>query len=232
MSAAAAALGVVPATAAPHDTRAEVDRLYTEAEKATEAYNKADERAGTLRRQVTDAQDRIARQQLRINTMRDRLGSLAGAQYRAGGLDPSLALLFSDDPDDYLDKATALDRITAHQAGELRELQDAMRDLAQERAEATRRLGELERSRRAVATHKRTVERKLARPAGSWTACRRPSARPTTGPPARRATGWPSPAARCPSPAGRPPRWPPPAPPSAGPTSGAPTGPPASTARA
>ncbi|MFF9163103.1 NlpC/P60 family protein [Streptomyces longwoodensis] len=163
MSAAAAALGVVPATAAPHDTRAEVDRLYTEAEKATEAYNKADERAGTLRRQVTDAQDRIARQQLRINAMRDRLGSLAGAQYRAGGLDPSLALLFSDDPDDYLDKAAALDRITAHQAGELRELQDAMRDLAQERAEATRRLGELERSRRAVATHKRTVERKLAR---------------------------------------------------------------------
>ncbi|MFI1003481.1 NlpC/P60 family protein [Streptomyces galbus] len=163
MSAAAAALGAVPATAAPHDTRAEVDRLYTEAEKATEAYNKADERAGTLRRQVTDAQDRIARQQLRINTMRDRLGSLAGAQYRAGGLDPSLALLFSDDPDDYLDKAAALDRITAHQAGELRELQDAMRDLAQERAEATRRLSELERSRRAVATHKQTVERKLAR---------------------------------------------------------------------
>ncbi|MFF9276181.1 C40 family peptidase [Streptomyces griseosporeus] len=167
LSAAAAALGAVPAgtaAAAPHeDTRAEVDRLYEEAEQATEAYNKAGEKADALRERVTTAQDRIARQQDRINTMREALGSLAGAQYRAGGLDPSLALLFSDDPDDYLDKAAALDRINAHQAGQLRELQTAMRELAQERAEATRALGELEQSRAAVARHKKTVERKLAR---------------------------------------------------------------------
>ncbi|MCL7423670.1 NlpC/P60 family protein [Streptomyces sp. NPDC052415] len=164
ISAAAAAFGAVPATAAPHDdTRAEVDRLYEEAEQATEAYNKADERADSLRREVGTAQDRIARQQERINSMREALGSLAGAQYRSGGLDPSLALLFSDDPDDYLDKAAVLDRISARQAGELKELQDAMRDLSQERSEASRKLGELEKSRKAVAAHKRTVEGKLAK---------------------------------------------------------------------
>ncbi|MFG2118499.1 NlpC/P60 family protein [Streptomyces sp. NPDC048710] len=164
LSAAAAALGAVPAQAAPHgDTRAEVDHLYEEAERATQAYDKADERADVLRREVRDAQDHIARQQQRINTMRERLGSLAGAQYRAGGIDPAVALLFSDDPDDYLDKAATLDRIGAQQAGELRELSTAMRELAQERAEAAGKLAALEQSRRAVATHKRTVERKLAR---------------------------------------------------------------------
>ncbi|MFE7648886.1 C40 family peptidase [Streptomyces phaeoluteigriseus] len=168
LTAAAAALGAVatavPATAAPHeDTRTEVDRLYEAAEKATEAFNEAGERAGVLRRQVGDAQDRIARKQERINGLRERLGSLAGAQYRSGGLDPSLALLFSDDPADYLDKASVLDRITTHQAGELKDLQDALRGLAQERAEATRRLGDLEKSREAVEKHKRTVEQKLAK---------------------------------------------------------------------
>jgi cell wall-associated NlpC family hydrolase len=167
MSAAAAALGVLPATsavAAPHDdTRAEVDRLYEEAEQATEAYNKADERADDLRTEVGTAQDVIARQQERINRMREALGSLAGAQYRSGGLDPSLALLFSDDPDDYLDKASVLDRITTHQAGELKELQEAMRELAQERSVAAEKLRELEKSRKAVASHKRTVEKKLAK---------------------------------------------------------------------
>lgn len=157
-------LGAVPATAAPHDTtRAEVDRLYEDAEKATEAYNKADETADTLRRQVSDAQDRIARQQQRINTMRESLGSLAGAQYRSGGLAPALALLFSDDPADYLDKASVLDRITAHEAGELRDLQSAMRELAQERVEAVGKLAELTRNRKAVAAHKETVEKKLAK---------------------------------------------------------------------
>ncbi|WP_309059970.1 NlpC/P60 family protein [Streptomyces sp.] len=163
LSVTAAALGAVPAAATPYDdTRAEVDRLYEEAEKATEAYNAADERADGLRRQVRTAQDGIARQQERINAMRESLGSLAGAQYRSGGLDPSLALLLSDDPEDYLDKASVLDRITVRQAGELRKLRGALRSLAQDRAEAARTLGALEKSRKAVAAHKRTVEGKLA----------------------------------------------------------------------
>ncbi|MEV5841730.1 NlpC/P60 family protein [Streptomyces sp. NPDC051985] len=164
LSAAAAALGAVPASAAPHpDGRAEVDRLYQQAEEATEAYNKADEKADALRREVNDSQDRIARQQQRINTMREALGSLAGAQYRSGGIDPTVALLFSDDPQDYLDRASLIDRIDVRRAGQLRELQGAMRELAQERAETAGKLAELERSRKAVASHKSTVEKKLAR---------------------------------------------------------------------
>lgn len=167
LSAAAAALAAVPDTpalAAPRDdTRAEVDRLYTEAEKATEAYNAADERADRLRGQVNDAQDRVARQQERVNSLRDALGSLAGAQYRTGGLDPSLALLFSADPDDYLDRAAVLHRIGVQQAGRLGQLQDALRDLGRERAEVAGRLTELEKNRRAAAAHKRAVEDKLAR---------------------------------------------------------------------
>ncbi|MER6067712.1 NlpC/P60 family protein [Streptomyces sp. NPDC001817] len=164
LSAAAAALGAVPAQAAPHDdSRAEVDRLYQEAEQATQAYDKAQEREGTLRREVRDAQDLIARQQQHVNALREALGSLAGAQYRAGGIDPAVALLFSDDPDDYLDKASTLDRITSQQAGQLRELQLAMRELAQERSVAAGKLAELESSRKAVVVHKRTVVQKLAK---------------------------------------------------------------------
>ncbi|SFY50540.1 C40 family peptidase [Streptomyces sp. F-1] len=161
---AAAALGAAPAHAAPHaDARAEVDRLYTEAEQATQAYDKAEERADGLRREVRYAQDRIARRQQEVNTLREELGSLAGAQYRSGGIDPAVALLFSADPDDYLDKAATLDRIGAEQSGRLRELRSALRELDQERAETAGKLAELDRSRRAVAAHKRTVERKLAR---------------------------------------------------------------------
>ncbi|MGW8061078.1 NlpC/P60 family protein [Streptomyces ziwulingensis] len=164
LSVAAAVLAAVPATAAPHDDRrAEVDRLQTEAEQATEAYNEADARTDALREEVGAAQDAIARQQERINGMRETLGSLAGAQYRSGGIDPSLALLLSADPDDYLDKASVLDRITTRRAGDLRELQEALRDLAQDRAEAGRKLTELEEGRKAVAAHKKTVERKLAK---------------------------------------------------------------------
>ncbi|MFH8340976.1 NlpC/P60 family protein [Streptomyces sp. AM6-12] len=164
LSAAAAALGAVPAHAAPHpDARAEVDRLYTQAEQATQEYDQAQERTDALRREVRDAQDRVARRQQDVNALREELGSLAGAQYRSGGIDPAVALLFSDDPDDYLDKAATLDRISAQEAGRLRELRSALRELDQERAEAATELDALDRSRRAVAAHKRTVEGKLAR---------------------------------------------------------------------
>ena len=167
MSAAAAAAGALPAGsagAAPHkDTRSEVDRLYHEAERATEAFDRAGERAGRLRREVNDAQDRVARQQLRVNSLREELGSLAGAQYRSGGLPSSLQLFLSSRPDDYLDKAAVLDRITARQAGRLRDFGAALRELDQERAETTGKLAELEKARKAVARHKRTVEHQLAR---------------------------------------------------------------------
>ncbi len=162
---AAAALGAGAANADPHDgpqaSRATVDRLFAEAEKATEQFNQADEKADRLREQVAQTQDSVARGQERINRMRGALGSVAGAQYRSGGMDPALALLLSEDPDSYLEKAATLDRISERQATALHDLGQAQRKLGQQRAEASRDLAELERSRAAVARHKRTVERKL-----------------------------------------------------------------------
>ncbi|GEB56686.1 C40 family peptidase [Streptomyces gardneri] len=164
---AAASLGAVPASADPGPgdsaaTRATVDRLFEEAEKATEGYNKADEKTDALRRTVSRAQDGLARGQDRINHMRGALGSVAGAQYRSGGIDPALALLLSSDPDSYLERASALDRVTARQGVALGELRREQRRLNQKRDEARTALAELERSRADVARHKRAVERKLA----------------------------------------------------------------------
>lgn len=163
---AATALGAVPASAdpsgTPEATRATVDRLYEEAERATEGYNKADERADTLRGTLSEAQDSVARGQERVNRMRDALGSVAGAQYRSGGIDPALALLLSSDPDSYLDRASVLDRVASRQSVALTQFQGELRRLGQERTEAGRLLAELEHSRSQAARHKRTVERKLA----------------------------------------------------------------------
>ncbi|MCI3221677.1 NlpC/P60 family protein [Streptomyces sp. NP-1717] len=163
---AAAALGTAPAGADPRDTaeatRSTVDRLFEEAEKATERYNAADEHADALRARVDRLRDSTARGQERVNRMRGALGSIAGAQYRSGGIDPALALLLSSDPDSYLGRAEVLDRVSDRQALALRDIGQVQRKLGQQREEATEDLAELERSRAAVARHKRTVEAKLA----------------------------------------------------------------------
>ncbi|PZT74658.1 MULTISPECIES: C40 family peptidase [unclassified Streptomyces] len=164
---AAATLGTAGAHAEPQDTPqsvgARVDRLYTEAERATERYNRAGEDVARLRGEVNRAQDRAARTQERINRMGDELGSAARAEYRSGGIDPSLALLLTSDPDSYLDRAAAVTLAGTHRAHALDELRRARRALAQTRAEAARSLAGLERGREAVGRHKRTVQHKLAR---------------------------------------------------------------------
>ncbi|MFH8367319.1 NlpC/P60 family protein [Streptomyces sp. NPDC018031] len=165
---AAAALSAVPATAEPGEpgpratARSAVDRLYTQAERATEAYNAAAERGARLRRDANRIQDRVARDQERVNRMRDALGALAGAQYRSGGIDPGVALLLTSDPESYLEKAGTLERIGNRQSGRLHALRTALRELRQQRAEATGKLAEIAESRAVAARHKKSVQRKLA----------------------------------------------------------------------
>ncbi|QES52640.1 hypothetical protein DEJ50_24425 [Streptomyces venezuelae] len=153
--------GAAPADPAG-DARARVDRLFEEAEQATERFNAAGERSAKLRAEVRHAQDAVARSQDRINTMRGVLGAFAGAQYRSGGLDPTMELLLTEDPDDYLEKAGTLDRLTGRQARQLAALREEQRALTQQRTEASRKLGELEELRADVARHKRSVTAKLA----------------------------------------------------------------------
>ncbi|MCF3104232.1 C40 family peptidase [Streptomyces roseoverticillatus] len=168
----AAAAMAPPAVARPGDTarddrsggtvKSQVDRLYEQAERATEKFNQAGERAGELRRKVADATDRVARGQERVNHMRTALGMIAAAQYRSGAVDPALQLLLSSDPDGYLERAATLDRVSDRQSEQLKALLGAQRSLRQERTEAARMLGELEDTRKAVEHHKRDVESKLA----------------------------------------------------------------------
>ena len=67
-----------------------MDRLYHEAEVATEKYNGAKEKADTAAAGPLDAPGRGRPRTERLNAARDALGSLAAAQYRAGGLDPAV----------------------------------------------------------------------------------------------------------------------------------------------
>ena len=166
--AAAALAPTAPAGATPTDDKpsadtvnSRVDRLYEQAESATEKYNGAAERTGKLRRQVEHAQDRVARLQSKVNGARDSLATLAGAQYREGGIDPTLALMLTEDPDGYLDKAATLDRVSSRQMLKLRQLQATQRELRQQRTEATGKLERLDGLQRALKRQKKDVQRKL-----------------------------------------------------------------------
>ncbi|MFF7360520.1 NlpC/P60 family protein [Streptomyces sp. NPDC008125] len=165
-AAAAVALTSQAAHADPKPTKSEVkakvDKLYSEAEKASEKYNGAKEQQDKLKKEVDAIQDKVAREQDELNALRSDLGSIATAQYRSGGIDPSVQLFFSSDPDSFLDQASALDSLTAKQAESLEKIQAKQRTLAQERKEAQGKLGELAEVREALGKNKKASQAKLA----------------------------------------------------------------------
>ncbi|MEU2617817.1 NlpC/P60 family protein [Streptomyces sp. NPDC007157] len=168
VAAAAVALSANAANAAPgekpskDEVKAKVDALYEEAEQATEKLDGAQEKQAALEKQINTLQDSVARGQQALNTLRDGLGSMASAQYRTGGIDPSVALFLSSNPDDYLDKASMMDQLSGQQVEALKKIQAKQRELAQQRSEASGKLKDLADVRADYAEKKQEVQSKLS----------------------------------------------------------------------
>ncbi|MDQ1039180.1 cell wall-associated NlpC family hydrolase [Streptomyces sp. V3I8] len=165
---AAVALSAQAANAAPSEkpgkdeVKAKVDKLYEEVERATDKANGAEEKQEKLEKEIGTLQDQVARGQDDLNSMRDGLGLMASSQYRTGAIDPSVQLFLSADPDDYLDKASTIDQLSAQQVDALKKVQDKQRVLAQQREEAAGKLKELSDTRKTLGKKKKEVQSKLA----------------------------------------------------------------------
>ncbi|GAA2741445.1 MULTISPECIES: C40 family peptidase [Kitasatospora] len=144
------------------DVKAQVDQLYDEAERASEKYNAARELQRTLQSETTALQDQVAAGQDELNRLRQDLSAVAAAQYRAGGIDPTVRLMLDSDPDGYLAGVRSLDQATDRQNETLRQVLDRQRRLDQRRDEAAAKLTELDRVRQTLADSKDDVRQRLA----------------------------------------------------------------------
>ncbi|MEZ7158673.1 NlpC/P60 family protein [Streptomyces sp. MAD19A] len=154
--------GAAHAAPRPAPAGAEVDRLYREAEVATEKYNGAEEKADSARERLRDLQDETARAQARLNKAREALGTVAAAQYRDGGLDPALRLMLSDDPDAYLDGAALTERAGSRHHAELGRVRAQLREIEKLRGAARVEVKTLTTRRAELGRHKRTITEKLS----------------------------------------------------------------------
>ncbi|MFF8877705.1 C40 family peptidase [Streptomyces flaveolus] len=154
----------------PAQVRAEVAKLYQEAEVATEKYNGAKEKADAAERRLEELRDEVARKEDRLNATRETLGSVAAAQYRSGGLDPALQLALSADPDRYLEGAEFVERVGSRQTAAVGRARKELRDVEQlrgaariELASLTSRQDELKRHRTTITDKLETARRLLSR---------------------------------------------------------------------
>ncbi|MFJ9340938.1 NlpC/P60 family protein [Streptomyces sp. NPDC101733] len=167
LATAAVALSTQSAMAAPEkptkdEAKTQVDAYYEESEQAGEKANAAKDRQDKLEKEIAQLQDQVARGQADLNDLRNTLGSMATAQYRGGGLDQSMTLLLSEDPESYLDNSSALQQLSGKQVEAISKIQAKQRSLAQQRAEAATKLADLDATRKELAEKKKTAQAKLA----------------------------------------------------------------------
>lgn len=145
----------------PAQVKAKVDKLYQEAEVATEKYNGAREKAEAAEKRLATLQDEAARRTQKLNSARDELGSMAAAQYRDSGLDPALQLALSADPDRYLDGAEFAERAGSRQASSVARVREQLREIEQLRGASHIELSSLKSRQAELKRHKKTINGKL-----------------------------------------------------------------------
>ncbi|MGW7356427.1 peptidoglycan DD-metalloendopeptidase family protein [Streptomyces sp. NPDC054802] len=148
---------------------AEVARLYAEAARATEQYERGRRAADRQRIEAGRLQDRLVRQRERLAAVHDTIGGVAREQYRTGG---SLALtgrlLLADDPDALLrgyrvaDRAEkAVSRLLDQERAAERQFTAAERDARAAWNELAVRSSRLAAVRRGIETKLETAQWKL-----------------------------------------------------------------------
>ncbi len=145
----------------PEQVRAKVAKLYQQAEVATEKYNGAKEKADKAQENLEELRDQAARRTERLNTARDELGSVAAAQYRGGGIDPSWQLALSADPDQYLDGAALAERVGSRHSADVASVRKQLLEIERLRGAARVELGTLKTRQTELKRHKKTVTSKL-----------------------------------------------------------------------
>lgn len=125
-----------PAQAAPNleQVRAQVQDLESKAEAATERYNEARNELADVRTTLDALKAKVRRERREMREILGAVDDLARAAYTSGGLDTSLQLLLSEDPNEFLAQSAALDAVQRGQAAALRKTATARLRLAQSEA--------------------------------------------------------------------------------------------------
>ncbi|MFB7262662.1 NlpC/P60 family protein [Streptomyces nojiriensis] len=145
----------------PAQVKSEVDRLYEEAEAATEQYNGAKERADEAERALTGLREETARKTDQLNTARSALGTLAASQYRSGSLGTAVQLALSSDPQEYLSQAAFISRAGDRNAAGITTVRRRLDEVGKLREQAAGRLADLRSRQDELAGHKAVIEEKL-----------------------------------------------------------------------
>jgi cell wall-associated NlpC family hydrolase len=162
-----ATLGLVPGSPAQaepdiKDVQAQVDRLYHEAEMASERYNDAKITLEQLRKELTGLRADEQRQDVKAGAVRDQLKRSVLREFEGSNLSALAGVVVSEDPQRFLSGLTTISAVDSLQAGLYTEYSTESSALALRRQATARRASQVAATEEQLASEKAAIDEKLA----------------------------------------------------------------------
>jgi cell wall-associated NlpC family hydrolase len=142
--------------------QARVDALYEQAEAATERAHVIDLQVQDAKQQLDTLRAPIKKQQREFDSQREVMADMAADMYATGGIDPSMQMMLSASPDDFLLQAQSLDQVMRSQDADLRRAETARLALDQSKIRADQELDRLRDLQAEAQKQKDAANEKLA----------------------------------------------------------------------
>nr|WP_227467705.1 C40 family peptidase [Nocardioides lijunqiniae] len=162
----AATIGLIPSTTAYADpdidtVQARVDRLYHEAEQASERYNDAKIELEALQGDVASLRADQERQDEALGKVREQVADAMVSQYQGQGISAVGEVIVSDDPGAFLSQLTTMSSYQDHQDALLGDYADEVEALDIREAATARRVKQVSSVESRLKDEKTTIDDKL-----------------------------------------------------------------------
>lgn len=144
------------------DVQARVDKLYHQAEQASEQFNDARLKQAELEKDLVALKADQAAQQARVDKIQTVVDQAIAAQYEGQSLSATGRLVLSDDPGQFLAELTTLSAYNDVQAQAISDFAKEAEALQIRREAVQDRVKELAATKKKLASTKRTADSKLA----------------------------------------------------------------------
>jgi cell wall-associated NlpC family hydrolase len=157
-------LVAAPSVAKPDipTVQSRVDKLYQQAEQASERYNDARLRLKKAQKSLGAVRTDLRRQRTQVSTVRSRVAASVVAQYQGQTLTSTSRVLLADSPDTFLDQLNTVAQYDDQQAQLMADYAARADRLAERRTQAQRELDDIAETKTQLGTEKAQIDRKAA----------------------------------------------------------------------
>jgi peptidoglycan DL-endopeptidase CwlO len=154
-----------PSNAEPDidNVQSRVDKLYHQAEQASERYNNARLEMKKAQTRLTALQDDLDRQQAKVDDVRAQVAKAVVSQYQGQALSSTTQVLLSQNPDAFLNQLTTVSEYNDQQGQMMADFAVQAKQLEMRQAAAQRELDRIAATKKELGQEKAEIDDKAAK---------------------------------------------------------------------